>query len=52
MQVAIGTDLATALRALRPFHVGHVNGESRRCESPPTKRRKVEEMKGEGWRKG
>ena len=48
MQVAIGTDLATALRALRCFDEV-VKGESdRTCESPPKKRRKVEEMKGEG----
>ena len=52
MQVAIGTDLATALRALRELDEV-VKGESdsdRTCESPPKKRRKVEaeEMKGEG----
>ena len=43
MQVAIGTDLATALRALRELDEVH-----RPCESPPKKRRKVEaeEMKG------
>ena len=43
LQVAIGTDLATALRALRELDEVH-----RTCESPPKKRRKVEaeEMKG------
>ena len=50
MQVAIGTDLATALRALREFDEVVKGDSDRTCESPPKKRRKVEaeEMKGEG----